>query len=709
MAKKAYVRNSENTEWVEIASAIADLSTYLTNSSASNIYLTQISASSTYATKTELNNIDLSSASTAAVAAIVDSAPATLNTLNELAAALGDDANFASTVATSLGNKLDISTASSTYLTQVSASTTYATQTALNNLPTTFNGATDSTLAGITINEIAYSAITRLEVTEASMAYLMNNQYSGNNPTIYVTAGTTIAFNLNVTGHPFLIKTAGGGANYDTGLIHVATDGTVTTGSSAQGKVSGTLYWQVPSSISGPYAYQCSIHSGMLGVITITSPSPTSFTSLTAPTLRLSSTIDAIDNTNNWGFQVGATNGENVRIDNNEILALNNDVNSVLNIQRHGGQVLVGGSVIDGSSVGLEVHGPLRLESSRSAANNTRGTSSMEAKIVVSSTDNRQELQIYSSGDAYSTGSRGAGIQMYGTDDSQHAGNITFLTGPPDQGNARIIVAGGTGTTGYVSGGTTYTRTNTDTRVTIGNSLWDWVDEKNDTGLLNLKDASSRPAIYVTSSGSVDGTTFGTIGIETGTNFGIGHWSGTAYTNRFSINSSGDATFTGNVSAANLGLTLLNTTTFTSQSTVSIDNVFSSSYTNYKILINFDGPGSYLRMQMRTGGTNTSGTVYDSYSEYVTPGVTGFDRATATSSWYGPFAYSNCVSEIVLYNPNLTKPTMFNLFFNENRVGTGYVAGVGGGSLNNSTSYDGLTLFVASGTITGTIKIYGYK
>ena len=555
MAKKLYVRNSENTEWVEIASATTDLSTYLTNSSASNTYLTQISASSTYATKTELNNIDLSSASTAAVAAIVDSAPATLNTLNELAAALGDDANFASTVATSLGNKLDISTASSTYLTQVSASTTYATQTALNNLPTTFNGATDSTLAGITINEIAYSAITRLEVTEASMAYLMNNQYSGNNPTIYVTAGTTIAFNLNVTGHPFLIKTAGGGANYDTGLIHVATDGTVTTGSSAQGKVSGTLYWQVPSSISGAYAYQCSIHSGMLGVITITSPSPTSFTSLTSPTLRLSSTIDAIDNTNNWGFQVGATNGENVRIDNNEILALNNDVNSVLNIQRHGGQVLVGGSVLDGSSVGLEVHGPLRLESSRSAANNTRGTGSMEAKIVVSSTDNRQELQIYSSGDAYSTGSRGAGIQMYGTDDSQHAGNITFLTGPPDQGNARIIVAGGTGTTGYVSGGTTYTRTNTDTRVTIGNSLWDWVDAKNDTGLLNLKDASSRPAIYVLSSGSVDGTTFGTIGIETGTSFGIGHWSGSAYTNRFSINSSGDATFTGTITSPNINAT----------------------------------------------------------------------------------------------------------------------------------------------------------
>jgi hypothetical protein len=41
------------------------------------------------------------------------------------------------------------------------------------------------------------------------------------------------------------------------------------SGSSAQGKVTGTLYWQVPAAISGAYAYQCSIHSGMLGVITI--------------------------------------------------------------------------------------------------------------------------------------------------------------------------------------------------------------------------------------------------------------------------------------------------------------------------------------------------------------------------------------------------------------------------------------------------------
>lgn len=52
---------------------------------------------------------------TTAISNLVDTAPTTLNTLNELAAAINDDASFASTVTTALGNKLDSSTASSTY------------------------------------------------------------------------------------------------------------------------------------------------------------------------------------------------------------------------------------------------------------------------------------------------------------------------------------------------------------------------------------------------------------------------------------------------------------------------------------------------------------------------------------------------------------------------------------------------------------------
>ena len=43
-----------------------------------------------------------------AVAGVVDSAPAALDTLNELAAALGDDANFATTTANSIGTKMPL-------------------------------------------------------------------------------------------------------------------------------------------------------------------------------------------------------------------------------------------------------------------------------------------------------------------------------------------------------------------------------------------------------------------------------------------------------------------------------------------------------------------------------------------------------------------------------------------------------------------------
>jgi hypothetical protein len=43
-----------------------------------------------------------------AISNLVDTAPTTLNTLNELAAALGDDANFATTVTTALGTKAPV-------------------------------------------------------------------------------------------------------------------------------------------------------------------------------------------------------------------------------------------------------------------------------------------------------------------------------------------------------------------------------------------------------------------------------------------------------------------------------------------------------------------------------------------------------------------------------------------------------------------------
>ena len=72
-----------------------------------------------------LTPAEIQSAIDTSVSTVLDGAPALLDTLNELAAALGDDENFASTITNSLADKLDISTASSTYLTQANAASSY--------------------------------------------------------------------------------------------------------------------------------------------------------------------------------------------------------------------------------------------------------------------------------------------------------------------------------------------------------------------------------------------------------------------------------------------------------------------------------------------------------------------------------------------------------------------------------------------------------
>jgi hypothetical protein len=98
-------------------------STYLTTATASSTYLTSASAASTYAAlaSPSLTGVPLAPTATAgtnntqiattafvgtAVSNLVASAPDALNTLNELATALGNDASFSTTVTTSIGGKL---------------------------------------------------------------------------------------------------------------------------------------------------------------------------------------------------------------------------------------------------------------------------------------------------------------------------------------------------------------------------------------------------------------------------------------------------------------------------------------------------------------------------------------------------------------------------------------------------------------------------
>ena len=133
---------------------------------------------------------------------------------------------------------------------------------------TAFTGLSDA--GSLTVDRFYLPAITMLDVTaNGTSAYRFDQYGTTDDPTIYAINATTIAFNLaGASSHPFLIQD-NTGTNYNTGLVHVTTSGVVTTGASAQGKSSGTLYWKIPDSISGNYRYQCQSHAGMVGTITI--------------------------------------------------------------------------------------------------------------------------------------------------------------------------------------------------------------------------------------------------------------------------------------------------------------------------------------------------------------------------------------------------------------------------------------------------------
>lgn len=196
----------------------------------------------------------------------------------ELYTALGDGTTLAVATVATTGAYSDLSGAPTipADLSDLTDTTTllfdgaYSSLSGAPTIPANLSDLTDATSAALTVDQVYLPAITRLDVTNNGSAAYRFDQYGvTDNATIYAISGTTIAFNLNIVGHPFLVQTSGG-TNYDTGLVHVSNTGTVLTGSSAQGQVAGTLYWKIPASTIGNYQYQCSIHVGvMVGVITI--------------------------------------------------------------------------------------------------------------------------------------------------------------------------------------------------------------------------------------------------------------------------------------------------------------------------------------------------------------------------------------------------------------------------------------------------------
>lgn len=164
-----------------------------------------------------------------------------------------------------------------------------------------------------------------------------------------------------------------------------------------------------------------------------------------------------------------------------------------------------------------------------------------------------------------------------------------------------------------------------------------------------------------------------------------------------------------------VSLVHINTTTFSAVSSVSVDDCFSATYNNYLIVTNSTtSSAAPLSFRLRLSGTDASGVTDYATGWNITTSGGAFDGSSAassgTSSGYilqHSFA-GNSLAQSQISSPFIATPT-----FCLSTITMGSSSRTDGGTSYTqhklSTSYDGFTLFPSSGTITGTLRIYGYK
>ena len=149
--------------------------------------------------------------------------------------------------------------------------------------------------------------------------------------------------------------------------------------------------------------------------------------------------------------------------------------------------------------------------------------------------------------------------------------------------------------------------------------------------------------------------------------------------------------------------------TFTGATGISLNSVFSSTYTNYRIVgqLNVSSPQDYY-YRLRTGTTDNATSNYRVGRYYV-----GQESSLAAGS-----QNNITTGEVVIGTLGTTKNSFFIEIANPQQtdyttsssVSSGYYAQWVNGSFIATTSFDGITIFSGgSGTMSGTFSIYGYN
>jgi len=158
------------------------------------------------------------------------------------------------------------------------------------------------------------------------------------------------------------------------------------------------------------------------------------------------------------------------------------------------------------------------------------------------------------------------------------------------------------------------------------------------------------------------------------------------------------------------GLNLIDEVQFTNSNAINVNNVFSSTYNNYRIiLVSKIGTLSSTSLRFRVSGTDESAN-YQGIRMYAESGSVGTDNNVVGTDeiFLGTSATAADAQSIQVYDiasPFLAKQT--NLSGIHGLTGT-YLINVNYGVQTDSTSFTGFSIINGTSGLTGTVSVYGY-
>lgn len=171
-----------------------------------------------------------------------------------------------------------------------------------------------------------------------------------------------------------------------------------------------------------------------------------------------------------------------------------------------------------------------------------------------------------------------------------------------------------------------------------------------------------------------------------------------------------------NTYLTNGGLVYINTLSLSGVATGAIDSVFTSTYTNYRLVISSGAASANgsLLIQMRASGTayTTGNQIYGLLGINAASGAAdNANSATQVGIYIGniPTTAGRHLATVDIMNPQVATYTMFNVQTMFADAG-GSISRAGGGLVPTTTQYDGFQITTGTATTaTTTCRIYGYR